>query len=64
MNTYIVLYHDDSILPADAPLVFMCEAENSEHAEEQCINAYPGCDVVWLVETDNVAAALADYYRS
>lgn len=27
---------------------FECQAEDSEHAEEQCLNAYPTCNVLWV----------------
>jgi len=62
MDTYIVLYRDETILPADPPLGFKCLAEDSDHAEEQCDNAYPGCDIVWVVETGNPEIAYADYW--
>lgn len=62
LSTHIVLYRDDSLLPADAPLAFVCEAEDGDHAEEQCENAYPGCDVVWVVLTSDVDAAYQNYW--
>lgn len=27
-------------------LVFDCSADDSDHAEEQALNAYPGCEIV------------------
>lgn len=62
MESYIVLYRTDELLPADPPLAFKCMAEDTEHAEEQCENAYPDCDVVWTVITDNVHYAYYDYW--
>lgn len=62
METYIVLYRDKESSPLDTPLGFRCEAEDSDHAEEQCENAWPDCDVVWVVETDDLSTALDDYY--
>ena len=50
---------------------FLCDAEDGDHAQEQCENAYPDCDVVWTFcdpeveyETvhDFVQAAFDDYY--
>lgn len=61
-RNYVVLYRTDEILPADPPLAFQCMAEDTEHAEEQCENAYPGCDVVWTVITDNAQSAYYDYW--
>ena len=60
--SYVVLYRTDEILPADPPLAFMCKADHSCHAAEQCQNAYPGCDVEWIVETDDVQSAYYDYW--
>lgn len=63
MKTYIVLYRIESIMsPLDEPFGFACQADDTDHAEEQCINAYPDCDIVWVVETDNYADALEDYW--
>ena len=36
MQTYIVLYRDQTLLPLDAPLGFRCQADDPDHAEEQC----------------------------
>jgi hypothetical protein len=62
MNTYVVLYREVGSNPLDAPLGFRCEAEDADHAQEQCENAWPDCDVVWVVETDALNVALDDYY--
>lgn len=63
MKTYIVLYRIETIMaPADIPFNFLCKANDGDHAEEQCINAYPNCDVVWVSETDDPQRALADFW--
>ena len=62
MKFYIVLFKNNTLLPADPPLVFRCQAEDTEHAAEQCIDAYPLCDIVWMVETKDVDAAYSNYY--
>jgi hypothetical protein len=63
LKSYIVLYRIESIMcPADAPFQFGCLAENSDHAEEQCLNAYGEVDVVWVAETDYAEDAWEDYY--
>lgn len=49
MQNYVVLYRVESgMLPADPPFGFQCDADDVDHAEEQCENAYPGCDIVWV----------------
>lgn len=65
MNFYMVLFRDDSLLPCDTPLGFGCHADDGNHAEEQCLNAYPDCEVVWvsLTSTYNDANALDEAYR-
>lgn len=62
MKHYIVLYREIEMKPLDEPLAFSCQAEDTEHAEEQCVNAYPDCDVVWVYEGDDAIAALQDYW--
>lgn len=61
MKTFLVLYREHPEDLGDL-LGFRCQADNGDHAEEQCMNAYPGCDVLWLFEGDNLEAALKDYY--
>jgi hypothetical protein len=64
MRNYTVLYRIESIMsPLDAPFGFICDAENTDHAEEQCTNAYPDCDVVWVVQGDDYADALNVYWN-
>ena len=66
-RNYIVLYRTGELLPVSSTIhrnAFQCMAEDTEHAEEQCEDAYPGCDVVWVVETDNVETAYADYWNT
>lgn len=63
MNSYVVLYRIESIMsPLDAPFGFVCQADDPDHAEEQAINAYPDCDVVWVSNGDSYQAALDDFY--
>lgn len=59
---YVVLYWEAGSAPADVPLVFECQADDTEHAEEQCENAYPDCNIAWVVQTDDVDAAWSDYW--
>ena len=62
MNTYIVLYREEGSPPLDAPMGFRCEADDPDRAEEQCRDAYPECDVVWVAQTSSLDFALGDYY--
>lgn len=64
MVSYICLYRIESVMcPADPPFGFQCWAEDADHAEEQCLNAYPDCSVVWVWQGETMADALDDYYH-
>ena len=62
MQPYVVLYRDQALLPFDMPFAFMCQADDSDHAEEQTLDAYPDAEIVWVVQTISVDEALADYW--
>jgi hypothetical protein len=64
MNTYVVLYRNNGLSLLDAPFGFRCQAENADHAEDQCLDAEPDADIVWVVQTDDYQAALDDYYET
>jgi hypothetical protein len=65
MNTYTVLYRIESIMgPLDAPFGFVCHADDADHAEEQCLNAYPDCAPVWCAQGDDYPAALEEYWTT
>ncbi len=60
MKTFIVLYvHNWNSL--EPPLGFRCSAEDAEHAEEQCMNAYPEVTVVWVKQTNNYSKAFDEW---
>ena len=64
MYPYIVLYRIESIMSVlDAPFGFRCLAENSDQAEEQCLNAYPDCAVVWVEVGESYEKALQSYWH-
>ena len=67
MKNYVVLYRIESIMcPLDSPFGFQCFAESSDHAQEQCQNAYPDADVVWVWEGKEGAGiepALDEYWN-
>ena len=64
MQTYTVLYRDQTLLPFDRPFAFQCEADDTDHAEEQCMDAYPDAEIMWMVQTPKVDVALADYWKN
>jgi hypothetical protein len=61
---YIVLYRDTGTNAFAAPLAFKCEADDGDHAEEQCQDANPDSEVVWVHQSDDVQAALDDYHTN
>ena len=62
LSVYLVLYRNNNILPLDAPFGFRCYAEDSDHAEEQCLDAEPDADIVWVTETEDYQTALEEYW--
>jgi hypothetical protein len=48
LKPYIALYVEREY-PLEV-MGFVCQAEDTDHAEEQCLDAYPGADVVWVEE--------------
>ena len=64
MNEYIVLYRNSNCLPCDPPFGFRCQAEDTDHAEEQCVDAEPDADIVWVVDTSNYQDALKNWWNA
>jgi hypothetical protein len=63
MQSYIVLYRREDIMaPADPPFSFQCWAEDTDHAEEQLLNAEPYGSITWVVQTEDVQSAYNDYW--
>lgn len=62
MKTYTVLHLEDAADEDGTTLAFVCEAEDEDHAQEQCENAYPNGEVLWTVATEVVGEAWLDYY--
>lgn len=63
MKTYTVLYFDPDMSVLDAPLGFTCMANNVDHAEEQCENAYPQAEIVWVSTENSLEKALDEYWE-
>lgn len=65
MQPYVVLYRREDLMKSyDAPFAFQCMAEDTEHAEEQCLNDDPAADIVWVVATNDCNAAYDNYWCS
>ena len=61
MTDHIVLFREAGEAPLSTPLVFHCEADDSDHAEEQCEDAYPDCCVAWVYQGNDWKAAFDDW---
>ena len=62
LKDYVVLF-----ILKDNPLMvegFLCSAEDSDHAEEQAMDAYPDCEVVWIEEGTNWEKAHDNYLEA
>lgn len=51
MEKWNVIYRESDCGPLDFD-VFVCYAEDMNHADEQCLNAYPECEILWS-DTEN-----------
>lgn len=67
MKNFVVLYRCEAIMsPLDSPFGFQCYADDTDHAEEQCLNSYSDADVVWVWQGPfgcGMQPALDDYYN-
>jgi hypothetical protein len=64
LKHYCVIHRDNGALLSEAPEVFLCQAYESHHAEEQTVNAYPNSDILWISENPDHEKALSEYYAS
>lgn len=63
MKHFVVLYRIESIMcPSDVPFGFRCSGDDILHAEEQCFEVYPECDVVYVEESNDYSMTLAKYF--
>ena len=67
LKNYVVLYRIEEIMsPLDEPFGFQCFAEDADHAEDQCLNAYGDCNVVWVHQSSpntGMTEALESYWN-
>jgi hypothetical protein len=64
LKPYCVIHRDNGALLSEAPEVFLCQADDSDHAEEQTVNSYPNSDILWISENPDPEKALSEYYAS
>ncbi len=64
LKPYCVIHRDNGASLFEAPEVFLCQADDSDHAEEQTVNAYPNSDILWISENPDHEKALLEYYAS
>lgn len=67
LRDFIVLYRyepEPDELFDFKPLAFKCMATDAEHAAEQCQNAYPDGDVVFIHAGQDVTDALKRYHAA
>jgi len=60
LESWCVVYRDADATSFDVE-VFKCKAESYEHAEEQCENAYPESDILWLLDTGDESEAIDNW---
>jgi hypothetical protein len=59
LKKWTVLYQEKPFINT---LCFVCSADDTEHAEEQCLDAYPDSNVVWTFQGEP-EDAYEDYWR-
>ncbi len=53
LKSYIVLFRVDMVYnDSDPSQIFRCKADDCEHAEEQCLNAYPDANIISVYQED------------
>lgn len=64
MKPYSVIHRDNGANPLETPEIFLCQADDDNHAEEQAANSYPNSDILWISEGPDHEKALANYYAA
>ncbi len=63
MRNFVALYRLPTHRQSDPPLGFNCRAHNSDHAEAQCEESVPHCEVVLVSEGPSVSLALQMFWH-
>lgn len=61
LEPYAVLYFDPGQDDGNDPLVFLCSAEDEDHAHDQCKDANPDCQIVYTGIHNSKMSALLYY---
>ena len=61
MNPYVVLYANKQSIDGELPFSMKCWAINEDAAEEQCLDAQPDAEVVWVYQGEVTDHAYADF---
>lgn len=64
LMNFVVLYREKNQDDLTVPLAFVCQAESGDHAEEQCLNAYPDARIVWIIIGKDVREALQSWWSA
>lgn len=62
LQDYVVLFRFPKQNPLHDPFIFLCQADDTEHAEEQCFDLYPSVSIVWIAQTKSCDEAFDEYY--
>jgi hypothetical protein len=57
LRDYVVLLTELHAEEEDQPTAFRCSAEDGDHAAKQAENAYPGCEIDFVMATASIASA-------
>lgn len=60
-EAWTVLYLPRSADETAQPESYVCLAFGYEAAKEQCQEAFPGCDIVWVMEGSSPSLARLEY---
>jgi hypothetical protein len=61
---HIVLYRTKDTVPGDNPLGMRFHADDSNHAEEQFLDAEPDAEVIWIFEGSDYQSALDEFWNN
>ena len=61
MKAYVVLYANKQSIDGEPPFSMKCWAINENAAEEQCLDAQPDAEVVWVYQGEITDHAYADF---
>lgn len=61
LEPFVVIYADYSQLEAKHTFIFICSAENPDHAVDLCISAHPNIEILWVYRGSDMALAIKEY---